>query len=202
LLNAPEATAIVADTIAEAARSGARVNEARAAGSSVLGRDDLLPGVAEIIGEIRVEALFDDGTRLVVLPDPFGPALDDSVTPGAVLVAEPGHEPAPRPTVQVLVTNRSQVPISISSHFHFFEANPALEFDRRAAFGRHLDVPAGSVQRFEPAAPTTVGLVPIGGRRIVVGFSGLVEGPLDAPGSLEAAVDRARSCGYLDAIES
>ncbi len=94
--------------------------------------------------------------------------------------------------------NTAAVPISVTSHFHFFEANPRLRFDRAAAYGRHLDVAAGTHVRFPPGDTTTVWLAAIRGERVVVGFAGLVDGPLDAPGAREAALDRARACGYLD----
>jgi urease subunit gamma/beta len=89
----------------------------------------------------------------------------------------------------------------VTSHWHFFEANPRLRFDRSAAYGRRLDVPAGSAVRFDPGVPTTVALVPIGGARVAVGFAGLVDGPLDADGAREAALAKAREFGYLGAGE-
>jgi urease subunit gamma/beta len=192
-LNVPETIALVADTVCEAARDGARHADALAAGASVLGPDDVLPGVATVVTEVKVEAVFDDGTRLVVIPSPVGPP-----TPAA-----PGTADRPRRRhpgrVEVAVVNTAAVPVSVSSHFHFFEANPRLRFDRAAAYGTHLDVVAGSTVRFDPGAEVTVGLVPIGGARVVIGFSGLVDGPLDAPGAKDAALDRARECGFLGA---
>lgn len=80
--------------------------------------------------------------------------------------------------VQVTVENTAAVPISVTSHFHFFEANPRLRFDRAAAYGRHLDVAAGTHVRFPPGDTTTVWLAAIRGERVVVGFAGLVDGPL------------------------
>ncbi len=74
--------------------------------------------------------------------------------------------------VTVQVVNESSVPISVSSHFHFFEVNPRLRFDRAAGYGRRLDVPAGSTVAFAPGEPVEVALVPIGGARVVVGFAG------------------------------
>jgi len=97
------------------------------------------------------------------------------------------------------VVNTAAVPVSVSSHFHFFEVNPRLRFDRAAAYGRHLDVAAGSTVRFDPGVQVTVPLVPIEGERVVIGFSGLVDGPLDAPGALQSALSRAREFGFLDA---
>jgi urease subunit gamma/beta len=197
-LNVPEATALIADTICEAARDGARLAEAMAAGRAVLGPDDVLPGVPDIVTSVDVEALFDDGTRLVVLTDPFGGGSLGSDAPGAAL---PGELPLPVAVdvIAVSVTNTSAVPISVTSHFHFFEANPRLSFDRSAAYGRRLAVPAGSSLRFDPGATAEVDLTPIGGARIAIGFAGLVDGPLDAPGARVEALRRARECGYLGA---
>ena len=104
----------------------------------------------------------------------------------------------PSELVRITVTNEAAVTVSVTSHFHFFETNPRLRFDRRAAYGRRLDVPAGAVVRFEPGTPTEVVLVPFGGHRVVVGFAGLVDGPLDAPGALDAALDLLRACGFAD----
>ena len=98
----------------------------------------------------------------------------------------------------MVVVNSAAVTVSVSSHFHFFEANPRLLFDRGSAFGMHLDVVAGSTVRFDPRVETAVHLVPFGGERVIVGFSGLVDGPLDAPGAKDAALLRARAFGYLD----
>ncbi len=96
------------------------------------------------------------------------------------------------------MVNEAVVPVTVSSHFHFFEVNPRLRFDRAAAYGRRLDVPAGSTVTFAPGLPTAVDLVPIGGARVVVGFAGLVDGPLDAPGARESALAKARACGFAD----
>jgi urease subunit gamma/beta len=196
-LNMPEATALIADTICEAARDGARLAEAMAAGRAALGPDDVLPGVPDIVTSVDVEALFDDGTRLVVLTDPFGGGSLGSAAPGAAL---PGALPMPEAVdvVTIPVTNTSAVPISVTSHFHFFEANPRLSFDRAAGYGRRAAIPAGASVRFDPGATVEVGLTPIGGARIAIGFAGLVDGPLDAPGAKAEALRRARECGYLD----
>jgi urease subunit gamma/beta len=199
LLNVPEATALIADTVCEAARDGARVMEAAAAGASVLSADDVLPGVVDIVREVRVEAVFDDGTRMVVVRNPFGDAggLGDD-GPGAVITAARVAEPG-APGVRVTVVNTGDVPISITSHFHFFEVNPRLSFDRAAAYGMRLAIPAGATQRFEPHVDVDVALIPIAGDRVAIGFAGLVDGPLDAPGAKAAALARAADQGYLGA---
>ncbi|HWG25974.1 urease subunit gamma [Actinospica sp.] len=197
-LNVPEAVALIADTVCEAARDGARLADAVVAGREVLGPRDVLPGVAAIVTEVQVEAVFQDGTRLAVISDPIG-SDEPSSGPGAILPRDESQYPAdaPRDTVSVDVVNTASVPISVTSHFHFFEANPRLRFDRSAAYGRHLGVPAGSSVRFDPGATVRVELVPIGGDRVAIGFAGLVDGSLDEPGAKERALAKAAACGYL-----
>ncbi|MEU9341906.1 urease subunit gamma [Streptomyces sp. NPDC048278] len=199
-LNVPEATALIADTVCEAARDGRRLAEAIEAARSVLGPADVLPGVADVVTEVHVEAVFDDGSRLAVVTDPIGGGGLGEDAPGALL---PGPEHAdPEAVVRLAVTNTAAVPVSVTSHFHFFEANPRLDFDRAAAYGLRLAVPAGSSVRFGPGESLEVGLVPIGGGRVAIGFAGLVDGPLDAPGAREEALRRAAACGYLGAREA
>ncbi|MFE5742412.1 urease subunit gamma [Streptomyces celluloflavus] len=205
-LNVPEATALIADTVCEAARDGRRLAEAIAAARAVLGPDDVLPGVADIVTEVQVEAVFDDGSRLAVVGDPIrhgaAPADGDTAgrpAPGAVLPGPAGPEDGP--ALLLSVRNTATVPVSVTSHFHFFEANPRLDFDRGAAYGMRLCVPAGSSVRFDPGGTVEVGLVPIGGARVAIGFAGLVDGPLDAPGAKAEALRRAAACGYLGAEE-
>jgi urease subunit gamma/beta len=200
-LNVPEATALIADTVAEAARDGGRLAEAIAAGRAVLGPRDVLDGVVEVVTEVQVEATFDDGTRLAVVTQPFGVVPDPRSGPGGLRPAAGSGEPERADVVTVSVTNTASVPISVTSHFHFFEVNPRLAFDRAASYGRHLAVPAGTAQRFAPGETRVVPLVPIGGERVAIGFAGLVDGRLDEPGMREAALDRARACGYLFAEE-
>ncbi|MFJ6850127.1 urease subunit gamma [Streptomyces sp. NPDC091271] len=198
-LNVPEATALIADTVCEAARDGRRLAEAIEAARAVLGPDDVLPGVADVVTEVQVEAVFDDGSRLAVVSGPLdGGTLGDDA-PGALL---PGPAtPGPEPAVRLTVRNTATVPVSVTSHFHFFESNPRLHFDRAAAYGMRLGVPAGSSVRFGPGETAEAALVPIGGDRIAIGFAGLVDGPLDAPGAKEEALRRAAACGYLGAGE-
>jgi urease subunit gamma/beta len=194
-LNVPEATALIADTVCEAARDGARLSEAVAAGQAVLSPDDVLPGVADIVGDVQVEAVFDDGTRLIIVTDPIGGSLGPDA-PGAMTSVD---APTPERTdgVTIAVTNTSAVPISITSHFHFFEVNKRLRFDRAVAYGRRLHIPAGSTVRFEPGEMRDVTLVPVGGDRVAIGFAGLVDGALDAPGAFERAMAAAAAAGYL-----
>lgn len=84
-----------------------------------------------------------------------------------------------RPVTTVLVANTGDRPVQVGSHFHFFEANAALHFDREATRGQRLDIPAGTAIRFEPGDSREVQLVPYAGARRVFGFNGLINGPLD-----------------------
>jgi urease subunit gamma/beta len=160
-LNAPEAIALVCDEMHMAARSGAAYEEVREAGLRSLRRDQVMEGVAEIASEIRVEVLLDEGTRLVVLREPFGPPSPEG--PGAV---EPGSgeiDLAPqRERVRVTVRNTSSRPIRVSSHYPFWRTNPALEFDRDATRGFRLDLPAGDSIRWAPGETRDVDLVAFG----------------------------------------
>lgn len=89
---------------------------------------------------------------------------------------------AGRPAMTLRVENTGDRPVQVGSHYHFAECNPALSFDRAAARGHRLDIPAGTAVRFEPGIVSDVQLVPLAGRRIVPGLRGDVAGPLDADG--------------------
>jgi len=194
LLNAPEAVAIISDTVCEAARDGATHAEASAAGMAVLSSAAVLPGTASLVQHLEVEALFTDGTRLVVLSAPLGEAEADG--PGAVTTR--AIEPLDVPESSTLVvTNTAAVPIAVTSHWHFFESNRQLDFERAAAWGRRLAIPTGSTIRWEPGETQSVTLRPFTGRRIAYGFAGLVNGSLDAQGALPTALALARDRGYL-----
>ena len=97
------------------------------------------------------------------------------------LIAEPGDLElnAGRPVTTLTVANTGDRPVQVGSHFHFHEANPALNFNRDAARGLRLDIPAGTAIRFEPGDSREVQLVPFAGARRVFGFNGLINGPLD-----------------------
>jgi urease beta subunit len=101
---------------------------------------------------------------------------------------------AGRPRVTLRVDNQGDRPIQVGSHTHFFEVNKYLRFDRARAYGCRLDIPAGTALRFEPGEGREIDLVPFGGRRIVFGMSGLVNGPLDT--GREEALTRAKARGF------
>ena len=98
------------------------------------------------------------------------------------LLPEPGELElnAGRPVTTVSVSNSGDRPVQVGSHFHFAEANAALQFDRAAAHGHRLDIPAGTAIRFEPGDSRDVNLIPYAGARRVIGFNGQINGPLDA----------------------
>jgi urease subunit beta len=121
---------------------------------------------------------------------------------GYVLASEPLELNAGRPTVSIEVHNTGDRPIQVGSHYHFYEANRLLEFDRDATFGMRLDIPATTAVRFEPGDRKTVDLVPFGGKQRVYGFNGLVDGWTGAgpdPGYTPdrvAAAERAAARGF------
>ena len=114
----------------------------------------------------------------------IGPTVDAQVDPASVSVAIGGYVcgtaavafDEDRPVTKLSVTNTGDRPIQVGSHFHFFEANSALEFDRGQAFGKRLDIPATTALRFEPGDEKEISLVPYQGKQRVFGFNGLVNG--------------------------
>jgi urease subunit beta len=101
-----------------------------------------------------------------------------------------------RRTVRVLVKNTGDRPIQVGSHYHFLEVNRALGFDRSAAYGMRLNIPAGTAVRFEPGEEKEVEITEFGGGRVIQGGNGLVEGALTSPGARERALDRAKKAGF------
>jgi urease subunit gamma/beta len=161
LLNHPEAVALLADAMLEAARDGAAYNQVEVAGRQALRADQVLPGVRELLDQVRVEVLVEDGARLVVLVDPLGDGgRPPPGGPGAVIPAQtaPSRRPA-RDGVTLSVRNDSRRAVRVSSHYPFERVNPRLVFDRTAAAGLHLDLPAGSSVRWGPGETHEVALV-------------------------------------------
>jgi urease subunit gamma/beta len=185
-LNYPEAMALIAAQILEFIRDGRSVAELMDLGRRLLGREDVLDGVPEMILEVQVEGTFPDGTKLVTVHHPIVSSQGDRALalygsfltplaaasigrPAIALDAPVGHVAAVdgslilnagRPTVAIEVANRGDRPIQVGSHYPFAETNRALDFDRAAAQGLHLDIPAGTAVRFEPGETKTVPLVP------------------------------------------
>ncbi len=180
-LNYPEAVAILTSFVLEGARDGRTVAELMSSGREVLRRDDVLPGVPEMLDSVQVEATFPDGTKLVTLHSPIrGPREEAAVIPGEVITPDGTIELAPgRARMTLTVENAGDRPIQVGSHYHFAAANPALSFDRAAARGYRLDIPAGTSVRFEPGVSREVSLVAVAGRRVVPGLRPESAGALD-----------------------
>lgn len=201
-LNHPEAVALITDEILEGARDGRSVADLMGFGSTVLTAADVLPGVPRMLPILQVECAFPDGTKLVTIHDPIRPepgSAADTVEPGALIPA-PGEIElgAGRRRAKVTVTNTGDRPVQIGSHFHLFEVNRALEFDRAAAFGFRLDIPAGTAVRFEPGQSREVALVAFGGRQEISGLNGLTEGAT-TDDARAAALARAKAAGFRGA---
>jgi urease subunit gamma/beta len=178
-LNFPEATAILSSYIIEGARDGKSVAQLMVDATKVLKEDDVMEGVASMMHMVQVEATFDDGTKLVTVHNPI-PYSKTSMIPGEYLVDEGEIElNANKEIITIEVENKGDRPVQIGSHYHFFEVNSALAFDRNQAYGKRLDIAAGTSVRFEPGSSKKINLIDFGGRRYVSGFNGLVEGFLD-----------------------
>jgi len=206
-LNYVEAVALIATQLLEFIRDGRSVAELMDLGRRILGRLDVLDGVPDMIDEVQVEGTFPDGTKLVTVHHPIVTERGDEALAfhgsfltaasresslgraASVLDQPPGHVLAldreiilneGRSTIDLQVTNRGDRPIQVGSHYHFIETNRALTFDRRAAYGTRLDIPAGTAVRFEPGETRTVTLVPIAGARVIRGGNGWASGPVSA----------------------
>ncbi|MDE0391767.1 MAG: urease subunit gamma [Rhodospirillales bacterium] len=202
-LNHPEAVALISDEILEGARDGRSVAGLIEYGATILTTDDVMPGVAEMMPVLQVEGTFPDGTKLVTVHDPIRPgkkARDESVRPGEIIPAEGDIEiNAGRPMATVAVTNTGDRPVQIGSHYHFFEVNRHLDFDRAASFGMRLDIPAGTAVRFAPGETKEVTLVEFGGSGEMVGLNDLTQGSRRSDTVKQEALARARARGFRGA---
>ena len=209
-LNHPEAVALIATVLLELIRDGRSVAELMDVGRKLLGRNQVMPGVPEMIYDVQVEGTFPDGSKLVTvhhpiasengdlalslygsfLPVPKNSAfkpLPDSGEPGTVTPLEGEIElNAGRDTVSLPITNLGDRPIQVGSHYHFIETNAALRFARAKAYGRRLDIPAGTAVRFEPGETKTVKLVEIAGKKVIRGGNNLANGKVSAEGKKTA----------------
>ena len=172
-LNQPEVVALICDAMLEAARAGAGYHEVEAAGRAAVDPAEVMPGVRELIDDVRLEVLLGDGTRLILLVDPLGrdgmpPAADG---PGAIRptveaqrATKPDADQQPtRDTRDLVVRSTSIRVIRVSSHYPFHRVNRRLVFDRDAAQGFRLDLPAGVSERWAPGETRTVTLVRFSG---------------------------------------
>ena len=217
-LNHPEAVSILAYEILEGIRDGRSVSELMSFGTTLLKRDEVMEGVPEMLTEVQVEGTFPDGTKLVTVHHPvveedgnlelalygsfldipdlevFGSVDEDAGQPGACEAAEGELElNEGRESVSLEVSNLGDRPVQVGSHYHFVETNKELSFDRAAAYGMRLDIPAGTAVRFEPGDTKTVDLVAIGGKRVIRGGNNLADGAVSDEGrdeTLKRIADR------------
>ncbi|KAF8199728.1 urease [Pholiota molesta] len=208
-LNQTETVALISAQLQERIRDGQHsVAELMHHGKTMLGRRHVLPSVPALLHEIQVEGTFPDGVFLVTVHDPictesgnleaalygsFLPIPPESAFP-VIDVSEYAAEKAPgaviakkerivlnkgRERVKLRVTNNGDRPVQIGSHYHFIETNPSLSFDRGKAYGKRLDIAAGTAVRFEPGDVKTVTLVDIAGAKIISGGNNLASGVVD-----------------------
>jgi urease subunit gamma/beta len=201
-LNYPESVALIATQILEFIRDGRSVAELMNLGKQFLGHRQVMPGVPAMVVEVQVEGTFPDGTKLVTVHHPISAesgnlelALYGSFLPipHAQMFIVDEQQSAPglcepsgghiilnegRETVTLQVTNLGDRPIQVGSHYHFVETNSSLKFDRDAAYGKRLDIPAGTATRFEPGDTKSVVLVDIAGNKIIRGGNNLADGPV------------------------
>ncbi len=211
-LNYPESVALIAAQLLEFIRDGRSVAELMDLGRRFLGRRQVMAGVPEMIAEVQVEGTFPDGTKLVTVHHPvaaedgdmslalygsflplpdlgrFAPSgAGESMEAGQCLPLSGDLElNAGRTAISLEVTNLGDRPIQVGSHYHFIETNSQLKFDRARAYGKRLDIPAGTAVRFEPGDSKTVSLVDIAGNRVVRGGNNLADGPVSDAGKAAA----------------
>ena len=160
-LNHPESVALICDEVMEEARAGRSYEEVLAHGMHLLTEADVLEGVVELTSTISLEALFEDGTKLVVLHHPI--ATKGEELSREPFVAQASAAPsirinAHKATISVTVLNTSDHPVQITSHMPFWEINPRMHFERTLTRGYHLDIPAGGAVRWEPGETKEVRL--------------------------------------------
>ncbi len=248
-LNHPEAVALIATVLLEFIRDGRSVAELMNLGRQLLGRNQVMSGVPEMIYDVQVEGTFPDGSKLVTVHHPiasengdlklalhgsflpvpelsvFGapplhesgrllspslssipnggeggrrPGEEDSLVPGSTEIKDGEIElNAGRATAELAVTNLGDRPIQVGSHYHFIETNGALKFDRAVAYGKRLDIPAGTAVRFEPGETKTVKLVEIAGKKVIRGGNNLASGKVSAAG-MKAALKQVKVKGFAN----
>lgn len=176
-LNYPEAVAFISAAIMEGAREGRTVADLMDYGRTLLSGEDVMDGVAEMIHDVQVEATFPDGTKLVTVHEPIVTDIPPRLLAGEVVTVAGDIElNAGRATIEIEVANTGDRPIQVGSHYHFFETNSALQFERDPTRGFRLDIPAGTAVRFGPGQSRKVILVEYAGDQEIYGFNGQVMG--------------------------
>ncbi|MBU5351717.1 urease subunit gamma [Paenibacillus barcinonensis] len=179
-LNYPEAAAYISGFVVEGARDGKTVKQLMEEARHLLTASQVMDGVAELMSEVQIEATFPDGTKLVTVHEPIA-RIDGANIPGEYEFADDPIVLLPdRKRITRSVTNTGDRPIQVGSHFHFFEANPSLSFDREGTKGYRLDIASGLSVRFEPGETHEITLVEIGGTKEIYGFAGLTNGRIES----------------------
>lgn len=195
-LNYIEAMALISSELLELARDGKTVTELMQLGTKILNADDVIDGVADMLDEVQVEATFPDGTKLVTVHNPIQ-QLATTVKAGEIMakdrdiIINEGKE-----TIIVMVANKGDRPVQVGSHFHFFEVNKCLDFDRAKTYGFHLDIPSGTSVRFEPGEEKEVQLCAMGGSRVVYGLNDLTCDAVSEE-TKTAALETAKAKGFV-----
>jgi urease subunit gamma/beta len=220
-LNHPEAVALIATVLLEFIRDGKSVATLMNLGRQLLGRNQVMSGVPEMIYDVQVEGTFPDGSKLVTVHHPIAKengdldlalhgsflpvpktsafkSIADEPIPGSSEIKEGEIElNVGRATAEVAVTNLGDRPVQVGSHYHFIETNASLQFDRAKAYGKRLDIPAGTAVRFEPGETKTVKFVEIGGKKIIRGGNNLANGKVSVAGK-KAALKRVKAKGFAN----
>jgi len=178
-LNYPESIAYLSGYIIEGAREGKTVKELIEKCTQLLTVNEVMNGVPELLQDLQVEATFPDGTKLVSIQHPISTGDTPKLIPGEYQFAtEDIVLSAGRKRISIKVINKGDRPVQVGSHYHFYETNPALEFEREQTRGYHLDIASGLSMRFMPGEIEQVDLVAFGGLGEIYGFAGKVNGKI------------------------
>lgn len=220
LLNYPETVALIAAQLLEFIREGETVAGLMQKGKNILGADDVMDGVADMLDTVQVEGTFPDGTKLVSVHQPIcGTGLNNGLAlygsglsraagkkvidnssethPGETFIGEGDIElNAHRKTLTIEVENTGDRPVQVGSHYPFVETNKALRFDRVPTIGYRLDIPSGAAIRIKPKEKRQVQLVEIAGEKKVYGANALINGAIE--GRIPEITAALRQRGYID----
>ncbi len=220
LLNYPETIALLSAQLLEFIREGYSVAELMDLGMKILGVDDVMEGVAQIVDEVQIEGTFPDGTKLVTIHHPvcnknlsngyalYGSGLtksneklviDNTINPSPgskVYAPDPIELNAGRQIKTIDVVNSGDRPIQVGSHYIFSETNAALKFDRTGVIGYRLNIPAGTAVRFEPGEKKIINLVEIAGEQKIFGGNNLIQGTV-TEADLPQIAERMKQHGFI-----
>ncbi|AJD00897.1 fusion of urease beta and gamma subunits [Campylobacter lari] len=194
-LNYNEALAYICYELMELARKNLSVSELMSIGKTLLTSEDVIDGVASMLDEIQIELPFEDGTKLVTIHEPI--ANDDKIKAGEIFLSSEFIVLNENKTsIEIKVSNKGDRPIQVGSHFHFFEVNRFLSFDREKAYGKRLNIASGTSVRFEPGEEKTVSLIEFGGLKKVLGFNNLCDDFINDENKTKA-LSKAKEKGFL-----